>query len=125
MSKRNPGREWPLHALEALAIAALVVMLAQPETWTFAAYFLDAGMLDVLLVLLQVQLGAALAPVIRHVLRPAWQGGREWLAGRRRTGRGPAISAVAKTFLAEWSGPLGAVLWLWMHERSREFCHGH
>jgi len=29
------------------------------------------------------------------------------------------------TFAIEWSGPLGAVLRLWMHERRRDFCRGH
>jgi hypothetical protein len=102
-----------------------VVMLRQPETWTFAIHLLDASMLDVLAVLLQVQLALVVAPVVQHVLKPVWTGALEWLAGRRSANRLRGVSAVATTFAIEWSGPLGAVLWLWMHERRRDFCRGH
>ena len=122
---RNDTREWLFRAFKWLAIAIVVVMLTQPETWTFAVYFLDASMLDVLAVLLQVQIALALAPLMQHVLKPAWASTRGWLAGRRRAGRLQAISAAARTFAAEWSGPLGAALWLWMHARSREFCRAY
>jgi hypothetical protein len=125
MTPRNGTPGWLLRIFKLVAIAAWVVMLAQAETRTFAIYFLDASMLDVLAVLLQVQLALVVAPVVQHVLKPVCTGAWKWLAGRRSADRLRAVAAVTNTFAIEWSGPLGAVLWLWMHERRHEFCRGH
>ncbi len=122
---RKDRRGGLLRAFRLMAIAVALVMLTQPETWMLAVYFLDASMLDVLAVLLQVQIAVVLAPVMQHVLWPVWARAKGWLAERRTAGCGRAVSAAARSFVVEWSGPLGAVLWLWAHERSREFCRAH
>ena len=122
---RNDAHGWLSLAFKWLAIAAVAVMLAQPETWALAAYFLDAGMLDVLAVLLQAQLAVILVPVLQRMLKPAWMRGREWLAQLRDSQPFRPIHAAARTLVGEWSGPLGATLWLWMHGRSRELCRAY
>lgn len=122
---RNDRRDGLFRAFRLMAIAVVVVMLTQPETWMLAVYFLDASMLDVLAVLLQAQMAVILVPVLQRVLKPAWLPLREWLVELEGSHRLQTVSAAARTFIVEWSGPLGAVLWLWAHERSREFCRAH
>ncbi|HEX6612527.1 MAG TPA: hypothetical protein VF022_01500 [Rhodanobacteraceae bacterium] len=121
---RNDTREWLFRAFKLLAIAALVVMLAQPETWAFVVYFLDAGMLDVLAVLL-LQVAVILVPVLQQVLKPVWIPGREWLAQLRNSQSFRPGLAAARTLVGAWSGQIGATAWLWMHGRSRELCRGY
>ena len=122
---RNDRREGLFRAFRLMAIAVALVMLTQPETWMLAVYFLDASMLDVLAVLLQVQIAVILVLVLRRVLKPAWLALGKWLVGLEGSRRLQTVSAAARSFVVEWSGPLGAVLWLWAHERSREFCRAH
>lgn len=122
---RNDRREGLFRAFRLMAIAVALVMLTQPETWMLAVYFLDASMLDVLAVLLQAQMTVILVLVLRRVLKPAWLALDKWLVGLEGSRRLQTVSAAARSFVVEWSGPLGAVLWPWAHERSREFCRAH